>query len=204
MKHLKIKLYIFLILTQLLSACSLAPFSPTVSGRSYGAGNIHAEAGNNNSSYHFKFGVGLSKDFDAGFVMEFGDISTSAVFLKYSFMNNKTGPSMATEFGYGSTDSTIFYYGGLATSLAFSEEFEIFLNARVNSVSTDETDIEKDKFHGNIKITDYELTYLQASFGFNIWLTKAAGVSLYATYFKGENLETKQDSIMGGSFVFNF
>ena len=188
----------------MMSSCSLAPFSPTTSGRSYGAGNVHAEAGNNNSSYHFKFGVGLNKDFDAGFVMEFGEISTSAVFLKYSFMNNKTGPSMATEFGYGSTESTIFYYGGLASSLAFSEEFELFLNGRVNSITTDQSDIEKDQFHGNIKITEYQLTYLQASFGFNIWLTDSAGISIYATYFKGDNLETKQDSIMGGSFIFNF
>jgi hypothetical protein len=186
-----------------LSSCSLAPFSPTTSGRSYGAGNIHSEAGNNNSSYHFKFGVGLNPDFDAGFLMEFGEISTSAVFLKYSFMNNKTGPSMASEFGYGSTASTIFYYGGLAASLAFSKEFELFINGRVNSVTTDESDIEKDKFHGNVKIIDYDITYLQTSVGFNIWFNENAGLSLYGTYFKGDNLETIQDTIMGGSFIFN-
>ena len=196
-------LLIFLLLAMLLSSCSLAPFSPTSSGRSYGAGKMQAEAGNNNSSYHLKFGLGVSKDADAGFLMEFGEISTSAIFFKYSFLNNKTGPSVAGEFGYGSTDSTIYYYGGIAASLAFSEEFELFTNARINSVSTDQNDIEKDKFHGNVKITDFELTYLQASLGFNIWFTENAGLSLYGTYFKGENLETKQDTIMGGSFLFN-
>lgn len=198
------KLITYLLLLLLYSACSLAPFSPTSSGRSYGAGKMQAEVGNNNSSYHLKFGLGLSKDFDAGFLMEFGEISTSAIFLKYSFLNNKTGPSSAMEFGYGSTDTTIFYYGGIAASLAFSEEFELFVNGRVNSVTTDESDITKDEFQGNIKITDYDVTYLQASAGFNIWLTETAGLSIYATYFAGDKIETKQDTIMGGSLLFNF
>lgn len=195
---------IIAIICSLFSSCSLAPFSPTSSGRSYGAGKMQAEVGNNNSSYHLKFGVGVSKDFDAGFLMEFGVISTSAIFLKYSFINNKTGPSAAFEFGYGSTDTTIFYYGGLVGSLAFSKEFEIFINGRINSVSTDEVDIEKDTFNGNIMITDYDVTYLQGTLGFNIWLNETAGLSLYTTYFAGENLETQQDTIFGGSLLFNF
>ena len=198
------KLYICLGLAFILSSCSLAPFSPTTSGRSYGKGKMHAEAGNNNSSYHLKFGMGLSDDFDVGFVMEFGDLSTSAIFLKYSFLNNETGPSSAFEFGYGSTESTIFYYTGLAASLAFSKEFEIWVNGRINSVSTDSSDVEKDEFNGNIKILAYDVTYLQASAGFNVWLTENAGLSIYATYFKGNDIETQQDTIMGGSFIFNF
>lgn len=184
-------------------SCSLAPFSPTTSARSYGQGKFHSEVGNTNSSYHLKFGFGASKDVDAGFVMEFGEISTSSLFLKYSFLNNETGPSMATEFGYGSTELTQFYYGGLAASLAFSKEFELFLNGRINSVSTDETDIEKDQFHGNIKITSYNITYIQATAGFNVWFSESAGISLYTTYYKGQDLETNKDSVFGGSFLFN-
>lgn len=199
-----LRLFTFGLVLGTLSSCSLAPFSTTSSGRSYGAGNVQAEVGNNNSSYHLKFGLGISKDFDAGFVMEFGVISTSAIFLKYSILNNKTGPSIATEFGYGSTESTNFYYGGLITSLAFAEEFELFANGRINSVSTDETDIEKDQFQGNIKITDYDVTYLQATAGFNIWMTKSTGLSLYSTYFAGDKIETIQDTIVGGTLLFNF
>jgi hypothetical protein len=187
-----------------LASCSLAPFSPTTSARSYGKGKLHSEVGNSNSSYHLKFGFGVTDDFDAGFVMEFGDISTSALFVKYSFLNNEVGPSMATEFGYGSTESTMFYYGGLAASLAFTKEFELFINGRLNSVSTDETDIEKDKFHGNIQITEYDMIYLQATAGFNVWFGKSAGISLYTTYYKGNNIETNKDSVFGGSFLFNF
>lgn len=195
---------LLLFLPFLFSSCSLAPFSPTSSGRSYGAGKMQAEVGNNNSSYHLKFGLGLSKDFDAGFLMEFGEISTSAIFLKYSFLNNKTGPSAAFEFGYGSTDTTIFYYGGLVGSLAFTEHFELFLNGRVNNVSTNEADIEKDQFQGNIKITEYNVTYLQGTLGFNIWLSEVAGLSLYSTYFVGDKIETQQDTIFGGTLLFNF
>ncbi len=187
-----------------LTSCSLAPFSPTTSGRSYGQGKFRAEVGNTNSSYHLKFGLGVSKDFDAGFVMEFGEISTSALFFKYSFLNNETGPSSLVEFGYGSTESTKFYYGGMAGSLAFSKEFEVFVNGRINSVTTDEADIEKDKFHGNVKITSHELTYIQGTLGFNIWFSKTTGLSLYTTYYKGSDLETLEDSVFGGSFLFNF
>jgi len=195
----------YLILTVFfLTSCSLAPFGPTTSGRSAGKGNIFAQVGNVNSSYHLNFAMGLTKEFDLGFTMEFGEISTSAIHFKYSFLNNEVGPSLATEFGYGSTETTKVFYGGLTGSLAFSKEFELFVNGRVSSVSTDETDIEKDKFHGNIKITDYELTYLQLTYGLNVWFNKQAGLSLYSTYFKGNNLETKEDSIFGGSFLFKF
>ncbi len=188
----------------ILTSCSLAPFGPTTSGRTTGQGNIQAQVGNINSSYHLQFAMGLSKEFDLGFTMEFGEISTTALFFKYAFINNKVGPSLAAEFGYGSTETTKFYYAGAVGSLAFSKEFELFLNGRINSVSTDETDIEKDKFHGNIKITDYELTYLQLTYGLNIWFSEQAGLSLYSTYYKGENLETQSDSIFGGSFLFKF
>lgn len=198
------KILITLFTSLVFVACSIAPTGPTVSGRSYGKGNVQAEVGNINSTYHLKFGLGVSDDLDFGFTMEFGDIGTSAIFLKYSFINNKTGPSVASEFGYGSTDTTKFYYAGLASSLAFSKEFELFLSGRINSVSTDEADIEKDEFHGNIKLTSYDVTYFQLTYGFNLWFTENAGLALYSTYFKGTELETKQDSIFGGSFLFNF
>ncbi|MFT6632503.1 MAG: hypothetical protein ACJAS4_002467 [Bacteriovoracaceae bacterium] len=198
------RIFVSLLILVFLTSCSLAPFSPTSSGRSYGQGKFRSEVGNSNSSYHLKFGLGVTKDLDAGFLMEFGEISTSALFLKYSFLNNEVGPSMAAEFGYGSTELTKFYYGGIATSLAFSKEFELFANGRINSVSTDETDIEKDKFHGNIMITDYEVTYIQGTVGFNVWFSESAGISLYTTYYKGSNIETNKDSVFGGSFLFNY
>lgn len=198
------KLFKFILASMILTSCSLAPFGPTPTARSYGQGHVQTEVGNNNSSYILKFGLGLTKEFDAGFIMEFGELSTSAIFMKYAFINNETGPSAAMEFGYGSTDTTIFYYGGIVGSLAFSKEFEVFVNARVNSVSTDQSDIEKDKFYGNIKITDYNVSYLQGSAGFNIWFNKISGLSLYATYFAGEKIETQQDTIFGGSLLFNF
>ncbi len=192
------------VLTLVLTGCSTAPFSPTTSAKSYGAGNIQSEIGNNNSTYHLKFGLGVSDNFDAGFVMEFGAISTSALFFKYAFLNNKIGPSMGFEFGYGSTETTQFYYGGLNASLAFTEFFEVWFNGRLNQVNTAEEDIEKDSFHGNIKLTAYKLTYFQSSVGFNVWLTPNTGFAIYGTYFKGDDLETKQDTIYGGSILVNF
>lgn len=186
-----------------MTSCSLAPFAPNNTGRSYGAGNLQAEAGNVNNTYHMKFGYGLSQNFDLGFIMEFGDISTSAILFRYAFINNETGPSLGAEFGYGSTDTTVFYYTGLTGSLAFSKDFELFINPRINSVSTDEADISKDEFNGNMKILAYDVTYLQLSYGFNVWFSENAGLSLYSVYMSGNDIETNQDNIFGASFLFN-
>ena len=188
----------------LLTSCSLAPFSPTTSGKSYGKGKMQFEAGNVNSTYNLKFGLGASENFDAGFVMEFGAISTAAIFLKYAFLNNETGLSSAFEIGHGSTDSSVFYYGGLVASLAFTKEFELFVNGRINNVSTDETDIEKDKFNGNIKILAYDVNYLSLAYGMSIWFNQNNGLSLYSVYFRGTDVETLEDSTFGASFLFKY
>ena len=191
---------LFLILT----SCSLAPFSPNTSGQSYGAGKVKASVGNVNSTYHIKIGTGVSESMDIGFVMEFGAISTSALFFKYSFMNNKTGLSNAFEFGYGSTDTTKFYYTGLISSLAFTESFELFLNPRINIVSTDSSDIELGDANGNIIINEYDVTYLQLTSGMNLWFSENVGMTLYATYFTGNDIETVQDTTTGFSFMFKY
>jgi hypothetical protein len=197
------KTCIFIISLFTLTSCSLSPFAPNNSGRSYGAGKLQAETGNVNSNYHIKFGYGITQDMDAGFIMEFGAISTSAIFFRYSFLNNETGPSIGSEFGYGSTDTTKFYYLGFTGSLAFTKDFELFMNPRINIVNTDEVDIEKDKFNGNLKILAYDTTYMQFSYGFNVWFSEAAGLSLYSIYLKGTDIETLEDNVFGASFLFN-
>lgn len=194
------KFIIFVCLT-FLSSCSLAPFAPSNSARSIGAGNIQTEIGNANSTYHIKMAAGIGESSDLGFDMEFGAISTSAIFFKYSFLNNQTGLSMASEFGYGSADKTNFYYLGLVTSFAFTDSFELFLNPRFNQVSTNEDDIERDKYHGNVKITSFELKYLQMTYGMNIWFSESAGLSLYSTIYKGDDIETLEDGVFGASFL---
>lgn len=198
------KLGLLLLLSSLLTSCSIAPFSTTTSGKSVGAGNFQAEIGNVNNTYNLKVLTGLAKNFDLGFIMEFGAISTAALHMKYSIMNNKTGPSIATEFGYGSTETTTFYYAGMIASLAFSEQFELFVAPRINSVSTEETDIERDKFHGNFKLLAYDVTYVQLTYGFNLFLTETTGLALYSTYFRGEDIETLSDSTFGANFIFKY
>lgn len=198
------KYLILLIFSIVITSCSLAPSTPTTSGRSYGKGKMQFEVGNVNSTYNIKFGVGATDDIDAGFIMEFGAISTAAVFMKYSFINNETGLSSAFEFGYGSADPTVFYYAGLASSIAFTKEFELFVNARVNSVSTDEADIEKDKFNGNLKILAYDITYLSLAYGMSLWFNENNGLALYSVYYRGTDVETLEDSTFGANFLFNY
>ena len=195
------KILITLCLLFTLTSCALAPFSANTSGRSYGAGTMQMEVGNSNSNYHIKFGYGLSTNFDIGYVMEFGNMTTSAIFMKYSFINNDVGPSFATEFGYGSTESTTFSYLGGIGSLAFTKEFELFINPRVNIVETAETDIELNESIGNLTVTDYDVNYLQVNYGFNVWFTESFGMTLYSIWFKGNDIETNESNTIGASFL---
>ena len=182
----------------------MSPFSPTNSGRSYGPGNVHAEVGNANSTYHIKMGYGVTPDADAGAVIEFGDLASMTLFVKYSLLNNETGPSINIEYGYGSSDTANYYYLGSTASLAFSKEFEIFFNGRYNKVVTSDADYTLNTNIGNLKLTDYDVVYLQLTYGLNVWFSEGAGLSIYSTSFRGENVETTQDSTFGGSFIFNF
>ncbi|MCO4754844.1 MAG: hypothetical protein KC478_10205, partial [Bacteriovoracaceae bacterium] len=110
-------------------SCSLSPFSANNSARTLGVGSAAAELGNANSNYFIRTSMGLSENFDLGYVMEFGsDFSTSGMFGKYAFINNETGPSVAMEGGYGSTEASSHYYLGAIGSIAFSESFEVFIN----------------------------------------------------------------------------
>ena len=192
------------LLVVFLNSCSLAPMSMNTSGRSYGAGKLQSEVGNVNSTYHLKFGLGVTENFDAGFLLQFGAISTSALFFKYSFINNPTGFSLATDLGYGSTESTRFYYLGTIASIAFTNEFELFTAARINIVNTDEADIEKDEFNGNVKILAYDVNYLQLAYGMNLWFSQNTGLTLYSMHFRGDDIETSQDSTFGASFMFKY
>ena len=194
--------YIFILI--FVSSCSIAPFSTTTSGRSAGAGNFQAEVGNVNNQFNLKLSTGVSPNFDIGLVMEFGTLSTSALVLKYSLLNNETGPSTAIEFGYGSSETTTFYYAGLIASLAFSKQFELFIAPRINQVQTDETDIELNKDYGNFRITELDVTYLQLTYGFNLFISEDIGVSLYSVYFKGDNVETLSDQTFGANFIFKY
>lgn len=198
-KHISLLIILFS-----LSSCSLAPFSANTSGRSYGPGNMQAEFGNANSNYFIKLGGGLSKDLDVGYIMEFGVSSTSGIFFKYSFLNQETGPSLAMEMGYGGTETTTYYTGGVIGSLAFNKNFELFINPRINNVETDETDVTLGDSLGTIVVNAYNVTYLQVNYGLSIWFSKHTGLSFYSIWFKGEDIETTSEQSFGATMLFNF
>lgn len=195
-------LILSILVTLSLQSCSLAPFSPTTSGKSLGNGNLQTSVGQSNDNLYIRADVGLSENLDFGFVTEFGAISTSALFFKYAIINNPIGPAWNLEFGYGSSGATSLYYVGSTASIAFSETLEFFVNGRLNSVSTDEADLELSDHHGNLKVNEYEVQYLQFAYGMNIWLGKSIGISLYNVHFTGDDIETKQDATFGAAFLY--
>lgn len=203
MIYLKQKIFLCFLLL-FLSACSLTPFNATNSGKSLGAGNVSTEFGNANSNYFMKANAGITEDLDLGYVMEFGEFSTSALLAKYSFINNDTGLSVAGELSYGSSETTSFYSIGTIGSIAFNESFEIFANIRFNSVSTDESDIDIGDSVGNIEVEKEEMTYLYGAIGFNIWFNKFNGLSIYNIYIQGDGVNADPQSSVGGAFLFKF
>lgn len=198
------KSIILLSLLWVMTSCSLAPFSANTSGRSYGPGNVQAEFGNANSNYFIKIGGGLSKNLDVGYLMEFGASSTSGIFFKYSFMNPKTGPALAMEMGYGGTETTTYYTGGVIASLAFNKNLEVFVNPRINNVETDVTDVTLGEPIGNVTVNAYNVTYLQVNYGLSVWFSENVGMSIYSIWFKGQDIETTEGQTVGFNFLFNY
>lgn len=187
------------------ASCSLAPFSATNSARSLGVGKASAELGNANSSYFIRAQGGISQNVDVGYVMEFGSgFTTSGVFAKLAFINNPVGPSLAFEGGYGNAENSSHQYGGLIGSIAFTESFETFLNARYNWVSTDDQDIELDERVGHMLIEADELKYLLVSGGFNVWFNQSMGLSIYGSYAYGDDIVWEDGVAMGGSLLLKF
>ena len=199
-----IKALLSLLTLILLSSCSLAPFASNKSGKSYGAGNSRFELGSANSGYYIKLGFGASENLDIGYVMEFGGFPTSGIFLKYSLANNDTGASHATEFGYGGTETSTYYYAGFISSIAFTKDFELFVNPRLVKVQTDEKDVELGDTVGNVIVTEYDLSYVYLSAGMNLWLTETFGLSIYSIYVNGHGLETEENLSTATTAIFRF
>lgn len=188
-----------------LASCSLAPFSPTNSARSLGPGKASAEFGSANSNYFIRSAAGITENLDLGYVMEFSSVfSTSSIFGKYAFINNPTGASLAAEFGYGSADKSSHTFLGFIGSIAFTEFFEVFLNARYNQADTDEADLDIDDSIGNMTVKAQKLNYGLASAGMNVWLNQNMGFSLYGTQAWGDDVVWDDGLALGGSFLLKF
>lgn len=181
------KLFFLLILFQ---SCSLAPFTPATSGTSNGAGVPSVAFGSSNSNFFLKFQHGLSANFDIGYIMEFGALSTSGIFGHYSLLNNKTGYAVAIEGGYGASETSNYSYLGFIQSIGFSENLELFLGIRAVTVETDDKDVTLGDTIGAAKITDYSPRYFYNTFGLNIMTSKTIGINLYGIYIVGHGVHS--------------
>lgn len=193
-----------LILVIILSvSCSLSPLHGNYTGRSYGSGKMNIELGNVAANYYSRLGYGVSKNLDVGYLFEFGGFATSGLYLRYSFLNNETGPAWGIETGFGGTDNSSYMYLGPNFSLRFSEAFEVFLSARYTNLEVDRDgdDYELGTNIGGIIYNDYDLNFIHAATGFNIWFSNSVGLNMYMVYAIGENVEV-EDAPFGFSFIF--
>lgn len=197
-KHLLLCTVLFFI-----SSCSLAPFSSTNTGRSYGAGKTSFEVGNSASNYYLRLGHGLSENFDIGYLIEFGLFSTSGIFTKYSFLNNDTGLAIAAELGYGGAGKSEYWYLGSTVSYKLGKSLEFYLNPRWNQVNVDSDDYNLGDDLGGISFDSLDVNYLYLAMGMNVWFSQDMGLNLYVIKFAGENIVT-EGSPFGASIIFGF
>lgn len=174
-----------------MASCSVAPFSNTPTGRSMGAGNTQLVMGNIASNYYARLGVGISQDIDVGYNMEFGNFVTSNFFLRYSIINNDSGPAWGVEYAFGGTDKSEFYYLGTTLSLNFDKAMELYLNLRANNMSIDTDEFELGENVSGTVFTAQEVSFLYTSVGINIWLNELTGLNIYVIKLLGDNVENK-------------
>ena len=184
-------------------SCSLAPFSSTTTGRSYGQGKANIAVGNVASSYYTRLGYGISNNLDVAYIIEFGKFNTSGVLAKYSFLNQDSGLSWALEYSLGGTDKSEYWYGGGVVSVRFDKSLEFYLNLRYNRVTIHPDDYTLGNDLGGIAFEDNDLAYLYMSTGMNVWFSENSGINLYIITTQGENV-INESTPFGASMIFNF
>lgn len=195
--------FLLIMLLLLSSSCSLAPFSSTTTGRSYGQGKANFEIGNVASNYYTRLGYGISDNLDLAYIIEFGNFNTSGILAKYSFLNQDSGLSWALEYSMGGTDKSEYWYGGGIVSLSFDKALEFFINARYNRVTIHPDDYTLGDDLGGIAFEDTDISYLYMSAGMNVWFSENSGINLYIITTHGENV-VNESTPFGASMIFNF
>lgn len=173
------------------ASCSVAPFSNSPTGRSIGAGKTLFVIGNVASNYYTRVGAGISQDIDVGYNVEFGNFVTSNFFVRYSILNQQSGPAWGVEYGFGGFDKSEFQYLGTTLSLNFDKLFEFYINTRANWLTINEDDYTLGDNISGASFTALDVDYLYASVGMNIWINEIASLNLYLLKLMGENVVNK-------------
>lgn len=164
------------------SGCAIGPLLSHDVGRSMGDGNHDIKLmGSTGELWGFKYDYGLTDNFDIGFQWE---ALSAGIKLKYAWLNNqKSGMSIGTSLGTGTSFGGSYYNGALLLSYR-SKYFEPFASVRYTKVESDETDL-KDADTGELFVTipSIEYDYTQAFVGTKIWFASWFGLSLEAGSF---------------------
>lgn len=207
---MKIKILLFASLILLQAACSIAPFSSSITARSngngvhsfQGGGTLVGAKGVKGVLPEFKWLAGLTDNWDIGLQYE---ILSLGLLTRYSFVNNDEGFSLAGFGGFGDMVGGNYIYAGPAVSFR-AGQWEPFFNLRYNHIHWK-------KQSGTLNFTSndgtstgipYETSavdfhYYQAALGTVFWFTEKFGLNLDANaissnsgkvfYYAGINLQ---------------
>lgn len=157
----------------LITGC-VGPLLNMETGHTLGAGKQSFRVSSTTNGYYgLNYAYGLFKDFDLSFNLEAASLGLAA---KYSFLNQESGFSYATQLGTGSTYGGSYYILAMIGSYGM-KPWEFFYSFRYTKVTIDSqklTDSNTGEVFVTLPKTDY--SYGQAFLGAKYWVTPQFGI----------------------------
>jgi len=200
------KKYLFLLTilsTTILAGCAVGPLVNHETARTVGKSNHELIGGYGQAGYAIKWNFGLTENLDLGLHWETLSIGLR---LKYAFINNKQGWSLASALGTGSSIGGRHYYGDIIGSYMI-ESWEPYGALRIVHVKNDPVEF-KDKDTGYVDFTVPSVNYNYGQFilGTRYWFTSHWLLSLEASSLFAMTTGLKFGNIflVSGAFGYRF
>jgi hypothetical protein len=178
--------------------------SPSNTGRSLKAQDSSLEMGNVGSNYYVRGLYGVTDQIDMGFMLETGFLSTTGIMIKFSPTGSSASPTaLAFEVGYGGLGDSEYYTLGATLSGELTKSFEVFVNGKLNQVTMAQDEFVPPVNIGPAQYLKQKVLYASIAFGFNAWITKDLGITLYGLQLIGDDIAFN-GMPWGGSILFKY
>lgn len=184
------------LLSLLLTSCAVGPLVSHETARTVGSGKHEFIGSYGQAGIAGKWNYGLGSNVDFGLQVE---SLNAGIKVKYAFLNESEGWSMASSLGYGSGFMSDHFYGDLHLSFK-SGPVEPYLTLRYVQVHTDKEDFEShDSGSLHFEIDKMKFQYGQVMLGTRLWLTRHWLLSL-----EGAGLFSATSGIrVSDTYIFN-
>ncbi len=194
-----------ILLILVISSCSFAPVTNTKTARSIGDGNYEMTAGLSPAA-SFAMGVGVSDNFDLGLTIEQQLLPLLGIWGKYSLFNNNNDNaiSLAAYGGVFFGENVVDTYGSFAGPVLSYKYgwFEVYTSIIYNIVRWEDGELDfegdDDSFLDGISWNGDSVSYLQFTFGINLWFSDSFGLAVSGKHFMAIGSESQGFGTMPG------